>query len=119
MGSARPLRSLSAFGLPPQLEIRDVKDRVCFLCYSSGTTGRPKGVELTHYGIVAVLEQMFESEKALSRPDEVYIAVLPLYHVLALVIILCQGVHLGYTIVIQPKFELEKAFTSFFFPLLC
>lgn len=38
---------------------RDPKD-ICFLPYSSGTTGLPKGVELTHKNIVANCEQINE-----------------------------------------------------------
>ena len=42
---------------PKSLDIND-KDDLCQLPYSSGTTGLPKGVMLTHYNIVVNLQQI-------------------------------------------------------------
>src|SRR5438874_12557519 len=36
-----------------------VKSTTAYLCYSSGTTGRQKGVEITHYNIVSNIDQFF------------------------------------------------------------
>lgn len=41
-------------------KVRRTANDVCFLPYSSGTTGLPKGVELTHRNIIANCEQINE-----------------------------------------------------------
>lgn len=47
----------------------DIHDIAC-LPYSSGTTGLPKGVQLTHHNIVSNLEQMAASEFKLNIDTE-------------------------------------------------
>lgn len=104
----RPIRSLETFANPPQVTINNVRDRTCFICYSSGTTGRPKGVELTHYNIVSNVLQVYHADKESFRDTDVWCAVLPLYHCYALILVLCVGLHTGISIVYQSKFDLEQ-----------
>ncbi|HEV7474877.1 MAG TPA: 4-coumarate--CoA ligase family protein [Pyrinomonadaceae bacterium] len=75
------------------------------LPYSSGTTGLPKGVMLTHYNLVANMCQMDGLEYF--SADDTLICVLPLFHIYGLVVVLNQGLHQGSTIVTVPRFELE------------
>ena len=89
---------------PPEVEINPREDLVA-LPYSSGTTGLPKGVMLTHYNLVANICQM-EAARFLSD-DEVLIGVLPLFHIYGLVVILNAGLAKGAAIVTLPRFELE------------
>jgi len=116
-----PLRSLSVNGSPPDVKINDVDQRDCFICYSSGTTGRAKGVQLTHKNVVSNICQAFEVDKQFMRfaPNsqkgdesgeikEVWCAVLPLYHCLALILILCTGLYAGITVIILSKYELHS-----------
>lgn len=42
----------SMFTVPPTM---DLKEDVAFILFSSGTTGKPKGVMLTHYNMVATI----------------------------------------------------------------
>ena len=81
-------------------------DDVAFLPFSSGTTGRPKGVMLTHRGLVASLCQT----RAVHRvsDDEVVMAVLPLFHIAGLQVALNLGLSQGATVVTMPRFDLEK-----------
>ncbi len=90
---------------PPAVEINPREDLVA-LPYSSGTTGWPKGVMLTHYNLVANLCQM-EGLDYFGRDDRL-ICVLPLFHIYGLVVILNLGLRLGATVVMMPRFDLEQ-----------
>ena len=50
------------------------------LPYSSGTTGKPKGVQLTHFNMVANLMQHVAAEGRFFTPDDVVISPLPSFH---------------------------------------
>lgn len=89
----------------PRVEINPREDPVA-LPYSSGTTGLPKGVMLTHYNLVANLRQMDGLEYFHS--EDVLLCVLPLFHIYGLVVVLNMGLHLGTTIVMTPRFDLEQ-----------
>jgi acyl-CoA synthetase (AMP-forming)/AMP-acid ligase II len=94
---------LGAPGPVPSPEI-DL-DAVVALPYSSGTTGLPKGVMLTHRNLVANLAQ---SEAALPmREGDVVVAVLPFFHIYGLSVILNGGLRTGATLVVLPRFELD------------
>jgi acyl-CoA synthetase (AMP-forming)/AMP-acid ligase II len=94
---------LTASGPPPSVALGP--DDVVALPYSSGTTGLPKGVMLTHGNVVANLAQ---SEAALPMTrDDVVIAVLPFFHIYGLQVILNGGLRAGATLVVLPRFELE------------
>jgi acyl-CoA synthetase (AMP-forming)/AMP-acid ligase II len=80
-------------------------DDVFLLPYSSGTTGLPKGVELTHRGAVANLVQT-EPVLALGSEDKV-LAVAPMYHCMGLIVVVSQALCQGATVVTMPRFELE------------
>lgn len=67
----------------------DPKRDAAFIVYSSGTTGLPKGVPLTHYNIVANLEQLvymdtfngLSSTGGLDGKGDKQLAILPFFHV--------------------------------------
>ena len=80
-------------------------DDLAFLPFSSGTTGLPKGVMLTHRSLVASLCQTRAVHRI--RDDEVVIAVLPLFHIAGLQISLNLGLSAGATVVTMPRFDLE------------
>ncbi|HEY6118663.1 MAG TPA: AMP-binding protein, partial [Pyrinomonadaceae bacterium] len=102
---ATPFASLlEGSGELPKVEI-DPRNDLVVLPYSSGTTGLPKGVMLTHYNLVANLCQM-DGLDYFSENDTL-ICVLPLFHIYGLVVILNMGLHMGATIVMMPRFDLE------------
>jgi acyl-CoA synthetase (AMP-forming)/AMP-acid ligase II/NAD(P)-dependent dehydrogenase (short-subunit alcohol dehydrogenase family) len=78
---------------------------VAFLPSSSGTTGLPKSVVLTHRNLVASLSQMRLVHKV--TEDDVVIAALPLFHIYGLQVTLNLALLQGATVVILPRFELE------------
>ena len=75
------------------------------LPYSSGTTGLPKGVELTHRAVVANLVQI-ESMLTLG-PDDVVLAVAPMYHVMGLIAVVCHALSQGARVVTMSRFAFE------------
>jgi len=92
-------------GAPPVVAI-DAASDVAVLPYSSGTTGTPKGVMLTHRNLVAMLLAMHPVEGTSDR--DVTIAVLPFFHIYGLAIILSLGLYRGATLVVLPRFEMEQ-----------
>ncbi|HEV8429386.1 MAG TPA: AMP-binding protein [Pyrinomonadaceae bacterium] len=91
-------------GRAEQVEINPREDLVA-LPYSSGTTGMPKGVMLTHHNLVANLCQM--DGLCYFYDSDTLICVLPLFHIYGLVVVLNMGLYAGATIVTMPRFELE------------
>lgn len=108
-GQATPFGSLLG-GDPPAPDIADVplnaREDLVALPYSSGTTGLPKGVMLTHRNLVANICQC-EIAAPLGR-DDVLIGVLPFFHIYGLVVTLGYGLWSGATIVTLPRFDREQ-----------
>ncbi len=77
------------------------------LPYSSGTTGLPKGVMLSHYNLVANVYQLIGPNATELNSADVMLCCLPLYHIYGLNVILNPALILGATLVLVPRFNLE------------
>lgn len=91
-------------GMVPEVDI-DPKEDLAVQPYSSGTTGLPKGVMLTHFNLVANITQVMEIEKL--EEKEVLIGILPFYHIYGMVVIMSMALAAKTTIVTMPRFDLE------------
>jgi acyl-CoA synthetase (AMP-forming)/AMP-acid ligase II len=89
----------------PEVEIDPAAD-LAVLPYSSGTTGLPKGVMLTHRNLVSNLIQV--QERFPIGDDDVLVGVLPFFHIYGMTVIMNQGLRNGATIVTMPRFDLDQ-----------
>lgn len=76
--------------------------------YSSGTTGLPKGVMLTHKSLVTNVAQLVDGENPnlYFREEDVIACVCPLFHSYSLFTIVLSGIRSGAAILVIPKFEI-------------
>lgn len=90
----------------PEVEINP--DDVVALPYSSGTTGLPKGVMLTHKGLVTSVAQQVDGENPnlYFHSDDVILCTLPMFHIYALNSIMLCGLRAGAAILIMQKFDI-------------
>ncbi|CAN3128206.1 4-coumarate--CoA ligase family protein [Mycobacterium sp. smrl_JER01] len=76
------------------------------LPYSSGTTGNPKGVMLTHRNLVANVAQIRPLHGM--QPDDTVLAVLPFFHIYGMTVLLNAALHARARLVIMPSFDLGE-----------
>ncbi|MFE7812792.1 4-coumarate--CoA ligase family protein [Streptomyces sp. NPDC057433] len=88
----------------PQVAIDPAED-VAVLPYSSGTTGTPKGVMLTHRQIATNLAQL--EPLITAGPGDRVLAVLPFFHIYGLTALMNAPLRQGATVVVLPRFDLE------------
>ena len=94
------------YGEPMAQAPIDPSEKIVVLPYSSGTTGLPKGVMLTHHNLVANLVQC--SPVLQYGENEVALAVLPFFHIYGMQILMNGLLAEGITVVTMPRFDMEK-----------
>ncbi|KAI0090784.1 hypothetical protein BDY19DRAFT_887434 [Irpex rosettiformis] len=83
----------------------DLANETALLCYSSGTTGNPKGVMTTHRNIIALLAMCNTGYPDLKEKNPVMLGVLPLYHIFGATKLLQFPYTRGIPVVIMQKFD--------------
>jgi len=96
---------LAGDGEPPSVAV-DPESDLAVLPYSSGTTGLPKGVMLTHRNLVANIAQTEEVMQ--TSAEDTLIGVLPFFHIYGMTVIMNGGLRAGATIVTMPRFDLDQ-----------
>ena len=82
------------------------KDDLVVLPFSSGTTGLPKGVELTNKNMLA---NLFQFNSILEqRPEDVIMAVLPYFHIYGMLVVMMGPLSVGAKQVVVPRFNLQQ-----------
>lgn len=100
------LRSLlSESRTPPEVSF-DPATHVAVLPYSSGTTGVPKGVMLSHRNLVANVHQCRSVIEI--TPDDRVLAVLPFFHIYGMTVLLNLALRQRATLVTMPRFDLME-----------
>ncbi|KAF9046775.1 hypothetical protein BJ165DRAFT_1193944 [Panaeolus papilionaceus] len=120
----RAIRSYSDGFVPPCGTVEG-SSKVAMLCWSSGTTGPPKAVAISHKALIANIIQMavHNGVQHLERcskvrtkrsyaPGDIALAVLPFYHVAGLVISLHLAIFSSMTVVVMTKWSLADMLKS-------
>jgi len=81
-------------------------DDTAVILYTSGTTGKPKGAELTHLNLF--MNAHMNSHVFGSGPDDVTLAVLPMFHSFGQSAVMNVALHVGGTLTLVPRFDAEK-----------
>ncbi|KAI3917597.1 hypothetical protein MKW98_021359 [Papaver atlanticum] len=85
-------------------------DSAVVLPYSSGTTGLPKGVILTHKSLISSVAQQVDGENPnlYLKSDDVVLCVLPLFHIYSLHSVLLCSLRAGAAVLLMEKFEINS-----------
>ncbi len=91
--------------------VADPADTVAVLQYTGGTTGVAKGAMLTHMNLVAACTQYLTfsggERPSLEPGRDVFLAVLPLFHIFALQVNMFLAIATGSKLVLHPRFEID------------
>ncbi|HEY1677534.1 MAG TPA: AMP-binding protein [Candidatus Sulfotelmatobacter sp.] len=83
-------------------------ETLAVLPYSSGTTGMPKGVMLSHLNLIANVYQLLAPNTAELNSSDRILCCLPLYHIYGLNVMLNPSLLLGSTLILSPRFQLDR-----------
>ncbi len=89
--------------VPPLEQEPSEASAPALLCYTSGTTGAPKGVPLHHRHVLATLRALHEAWGW--REDDVLLHALPLFHIHGLIVALLGALHAGAAVLLEPGFD--------------
>ncbi|GAA1827095.1 long-chain fatty acid--CoA ligase [Pseudonocardia ailaonensis] len=95
-------------GTPVTEPVERAADDTAVILYTSGTTGQPKGAELTHHNLASNAATTAETLLRIG-PDDVIMGCLPLFHVFGLTCGLNAAVRYGATLTLIPRFDPAKA----------
>lgn len=90
------------------VSVQPGEDFAC-LMYTSGTTGRPRGVPLTHLNLIDNVEQISAFTEGMVIPgEEIQLGVLPFFHIYGLNFVMNYAVKHGFTLILLPRFSTKS-----------
>ncbi|GMP98854.1 hypothetical protein CsSME_00046578 [Camellia sinensis var. sinensis] len=104
------IRSVGSVSNLPEVSIRS--NDTAALLYSSGTTGTSKGVILSHRNFIASAQMVSADQDFAGEMHNVYVCVLPMFHVFGLAVIMYAQLQRGNAIVSVGKFDLSMVLRS-------
>jgi acyl-CoA synthetase (AMP-forming)/AMP-acid ligase II len=84
----------------------NAREDVAVLPYSSGTTGLPKGVMLTHHNVASNVKQGLATGQVTS--DTISLCTLPFFHIYGMTVLMSTGLALGTTGIVMMRFDVEQ-----------
>ena len=108
MADTLTLGSLMKDQSPANETVATGAEDTAVIVYTSGTTGKPKGAELTHSNLLQ--NAILSAELFQSTEQDVQLVVLPLFHIFSMTCMLNAGVYRGVHSILLPRFDAETAF---------
>ncbi|KAH7077028.1 acyl-CoA synthetases/AMP-acid ligases II [Paraphoma chrysanthemicola] len=90
------------------LSMTDNREHTAAICFSSGTSGKPKGVELSHYNLIASLAGLRSSDPALYNAHGRCVFFPPLCHIYGFNAVGLMGIWLGSYNMLLKKYSLDE-----------
>jgi long-chain acyl-CoA synthetase len=92
----------------------DPMEDLSYMLYTGGTTGFPKGVPGNHAGMTSYVNDVTDdvAGERLGEGEDVYIAVNPLFHIMALGLFMSVGLNKGNTTVLMPVAQVDAILES-------
>jgi long-chain acyl-CoA synthetase len=103
------MTALLAAGTPKSEPVATQADDTAVILYTSGTTGRPKGAELSHFNMFYNAE-FAASSLVPGGPDSLALVTLPLFHSFGQTVVQNAVLSQGGSLVFLPRFEPKAAF---------
>jgi len=104
------LEALIATAAPRQEAVATSPDETAVLLYTSGTTGKPKGAELSHFNLFHNAEFVCNTLLPMPAEQAVALATLPLFHSFGQSVVQNRFLMGGGTLVLLPRFAAQSVF---------
>src|SRR5258708_10919631 len=110
VAGAKSFDAVMETGSPRFEMVATMPDDTAVILYTSGTTGKPKGAELSHFNLFFNARTSADSLGVDWRPDDVGLVTLPLFHSFGLSAVMGVLVTVGATMTLMARFDPVKAF---------